>query len=112
MVLGVDQNVPGLQVAVNDAVPVGKIDSEGRLPEDGDLKPQAGGLLLSPLRENRALHVFHGDVESAVDAAGFVDTDQVRVFRKVGGEPGFAEEALLLDLDGARIRVAAGQEHL
>ena len=88
----VEQDVLGLDVAVDDLVPVGVVERVGHFAGDAEgvverqlrFPPQ-------PLAQGAALHVRHGEPELAVGGAGVVHGQDVGVLHP-GAEPDLAQE--------------------
>ena len=102
----VEQDVLGLDVAVDDAVPVRVVERRGDLGGDSH-RVGHGQLLLpvEPVRSDLALDERHDVEEEAVDLAGVEQREDVRVL-EVGGELDLGQEPLGAD-DGRRVRGAA-----
>ncbi len=93
-VAAVDEDVGGLDVAVDQTGDVGGVQRGGDLAADVQHPVGAEPALLAQDRgQVRAGDVLHRDVEQAVDLAGVVDRDDVRM-RERRGDPGLAQEAL------------------
>ena len=88
-----DQDVGGLDVAVDEPAPVRRAQRVGDLGDDRD---RAGGLEPPLLGQQRpqvgALDVAHGEVERPALDAGVEDLDDVRMVER-RGEPALALEA-------------------
>jgi hypothetical protein len=91
LVGGLDEDVPRLQVPVDQAQSVGGVDRAGHVPEQ--CQPGFEALLGGGRRQIPALDVLHGDVGLAVELAGFVYVAHVGVLDPRLG-PGLAEETL------------------
>ena len=99
----VQQDVLGLDVAVNDAVPVGVIERPGHL---GGNPHRLGNrqllLALEPLAQRLPRHERHRVPEQPVHLAGVDQAEDVRVL-EVGGDLDLLEEPLGTD-DGGEFR--------
>jgi hypothetical protein len=91
----VDEDVRGLDVAVDDPAPVRLVEGEGDLADD---RERLGlGERAAPLEDAvdvDAVHELHGDVELALGLADVLDLHEVRVPAEAGDRPGLADEAL------------------
>ncbi len=85
---GRDDDVPGLDVTVDEALPVRRVERGGDLAEDVQRRHGLEPLrLLEPRLQVDTLDVAHDDEQDAVGFSGFVDRDDVRVIdrrRKMG----------------------------
>ena len=89
-----DQDVRGLDVAVDEALLVRRVERIGDLGEELDRASRLEGALLGEdLREVAALDVAHGEEEDAVLLARLEDRDDVRVVEG-GGDLRLPQEAL------------------
>ena len=103
-----EHDVRRLDVAVDDAEPVGIIERAGDLGADpGDGLERHPARLAQMLVERDAVEQFHGDIGKAVRLADVVDGDDVGVRERAGG-PGLAQEAA----DQADILPELGLQHL
>ena len=94
------QDVLGLDVAVDDAVPVRVGQRFRRLPGDSDRLRQGESMLpLEPLAKGLALDIGHHVVEEALRLARVVQGQDVGVL-EVGGDLHFVDEALYADRGG------------
>ena len=92
--LFVEDHVVGLEVAVDDAAPVGEARRAQDLHDDLDRARRVERALFAHDRLQRAAgHVLHGDVVGAVPLAAVEDGHDVRV-RQGGRARGLAPEAL------------------
>ena len=93
-----DENIGGLDVAMDDALPVGGVegvgDFDGERNEPVDFEGTAGNLVL----EGDAVKVFHGDETLIAEFSDFIDGADVGMVQR-GGGAGFAAKAL----EGLRI---------
>ena len=89
-----DQDVGGLDVAVDEPHAVRGVERRGDLAADVDRPVRAQAALAAQHGgEVGALDVLHREVEQPVLLAGVVDRDDVRVLQR-GGDPRLAVEAL------------------
>jgi hypothetical protein len=107
-----EQDVPRLDVAVDDAVGEGVLERADRLEDDLDhlvQRQQRGdaGVRL----ERRAGHVLHHQVAVVGLDHRVVDLDDVRVVEPAG-ERGLGDEGLVLHALVLRVGVAVEQKHL
>ncbi len=89
--LACQQDVPRLQVAVDQPRPVGGVNGPRHVPQEPDLVLQRQ--LLGQLPQAAAVDELHGDVGAPLDLADLVDLADVRVVHPRLG-PGLAQEAL------------------
>ena len=89
-----DADVRGLDVPVDDLLPVGEPDAVANLGQNLQGLGTGEGLLLEQLLQIVPLHELHGDVEDALILAEFVDGHQVGVVQHASGT-GLAGEPLL-----------------
>src|SRR5262249_26156769 len=93
LIVGVDENVRGLEVAMEDAALVGVVN---RFGDDAHVtRGLAGrqGTIDEHFREVFALDIFHGEVVLALDNTDFVDSDNVWM-RERGGSRSLGAKAL------------------
>ena len=89
-----EQDVAGLDVAVDEAAAVGGVERGGDLADDPDrARGRERALAGDGVQQVGAVDEAHGDVELAVDLPRLVDGDHVRVIDR-GGEHRLALEAL------------------
>src|SRR5262249_31382629 len=118
-VLAGDEEVGGLDVAVDDALVVGVAEGAGGLEDDlAGLLGVEGALALDVLVEVDAVDELHGQVPGAIDLLELGDPDDVGVaeLQGAGGlaleaveQGGLARQLAVEDLQGdlaARLRVA------
>ena len=108
-----EQDVPGLDVAVDDAVL--EAYSSARIALEDDLDHLAAAAAARSTRgvrlERRAGHVLHHQVAVVGLDHRVVDLDDVRVV-ELAGERGLGDERLVLHALVLRVGVAVEQEHL
>ena len=97
-----DQNVLGFDVAMDEAVTVGKVQGGGNLGRDMtgtvDVKRR---LLLDGSLQAEAVDQLHDHVVQVTVLADIIDRDDIGVSREAGGELRFSLEALYdLRIDG------------
>jgi hypothetical protein len=104
--IAADQDVVGLEVAVDQPALVGRLQTTAGLAVEGDDLPPGSGLELGPLSCGPTIDVLHGDEDLVLPCAGLVDDDDVLVL-DAGEGPGLAQEAIggegragAVDLDG------------
>ena len=103
-----DEDVRGLDVAVDEALLVRGVERLGDLGEELDRALRLERTVLrDELGEVGALDVAHGEEEHAVLLARLVDGDDVRVVER-GGDPRLAQEALA----EALVLGELGRDHL
>ena len=104
----VDQDVPGLHVAVDEAAPVRCVEGVRDLREQVEraLRVERAFALDQPA-EVGAFDEAHREVDDAVSLAGGVDREDARMLER-GREPRLAEEALPEPLVGGEL----GQQRL
>ena len=103
----VEQDVRGLQVAVEESLAVRMVDGAGH---DRDQPRGGAGIVAEPLglpRQAAAIHELHAEERPIFVLAHLIDRHDVRVIQ-VGRELGLAEESLSL----RRGRHRPGQDHL
>ena len=88
-----DKNVGRLDVAVNDALGVRRLERVRDLDGQLDKHIHLQGVLADALLESLPLQQFHGDEIAAVGLPDLIDGADVRVIQGRGG-PGLALEAL------------------
>jgi hypothetical protein len=92
---GIEDDVRGLDVAVDEPEAVGVVEGEGDLQRELEgLGLGQGSFRLDPAREVLAADELHRDVEEPFRLADIVDRDDVRVPAEAGGGLGLAAEAL------------------
>ena len=99
--VGADEDVVGLEVAVNDARVVGGLKPGGGVAEGGDDLLGAGPLVAGPVTEVGPVDELHGDEDLAAKLTDVVDGDDGGV-GELGESLGLAEEA------GVALGVAGG----
>jgi hypothetical protein len=112
VILPIDKDVRGLQIAVNDSVAVGVVDGHGRVAKHGDLLAQGDRALAAPLGQLLALDELHRNEAAAVDDAGLIDADDLRMLGQVRAQSRFSDEALFFERRFLGIAVEAAQKHL
>ena len=105
--VGRQQDVARLQVAVNQAQPVGLGDRAGQWLDQGRGAPRRPGSAVDRLVEAAAGHVLELEKRQAVDLADGVDLDDVGVL-----EPGDGLSLAPEPEECVGIGVGAGQDHL
>ena len=92
--LALEQDVLRLDVAMDDALPLGVSQRVGHRPGDPQrVRQRELGLARQAVPERLALHVGHGEPEPAGRFTGVVDRQDVRVVEP-GGEPDLPDEPL------------------
>ena len=92
--LALEQDVLRLDVAMDDALPLGISQGVGYRPGDPQrIRQRELGLARQAAPERLALHVGHGEPEPAGCLTGVVDRQDVRVVEP-GGEPDLPDEPL------------------
>jgi hypothetical protein len=107
LAVGRDHDVPGLEVAVDDAPGVGVVQGPGHLLDQLQALADVERLAGDDLVERVALDVVHGVVGLALEGLELVDGHDVGVL-ELGGAGGLAVEALHLLGRG----VLGGEQHL
>ena len=103
-----EQDVRGLQVAMDQGRRVRRVQRAADLPGDSQRFPTRQGAALPDQRlQARPVHVAHRQVEDRVDLVCVVDRDHVRVVERRG-------ELRLAQKPGAEVRVVGevGRDHL
>ena len=88
-----DEDVSGLDVAVDDSLAVGGFESVGNFDRQGEQAIEFHGLGLNQVLQGFAAEAFHHDEEMSVVLADFVDGADVGVVQGRCGA-GFAAETL------------------
>jgi hypothetical protein len=99
-----DEDVPRLDVAVDQPLVVGAVQGRPNLLEDPQrLRRFQRSALVEEGPEVRPLHVLHGDVQLAVRLSGVVHGDHVGVLDP-RRRPGLPDEPLTEGLVGRKVR--------
>ncbi len=93
MLVLVEQDVSRLDVAVDESARVCRVERSGSLLGDPDRTSRLQWAIAKQLLQVGAVDEPHGQVELAVDLAGVVDGDDVRMLERCR-EPRLAQEAL------------------
>ena len=104
LVVAVDQDILRLDVAMDDARLVGLVERQSNAADERRLLPDGDSAHPPPAQHRLALDELHGQVALAVDLAGFVDADDVRVLRQAGADARFRQEAAAFGLDLLGVR--------
>ena len=107
-----EHDIGGAQVAVDQAVRVNLGEGDhGGLQHVTDHVEGHGSVLFAVFPERDALDIFHHDVGCVIFLENVTDPDDMGVVGKLGEEPGFFHEALLLCLKQGFLRAGIdGQE--
>ncbi|MCY1011626.1 hypothetical protein OV079_39910 [Nannocystis pusilla] len=100
-----DDDVVGLDVAVDHAARVGRLQARADLHEHRQHRPPVARRVGQPLAQGAAVDQLHGDVDPALDRTDLVDLNHVRV-RQPGERLGLALEAGGAELVLAGVLVA------